>query len=691
MGSCLVLDELTVYPLRAPTSPRHEQAARLGVARLLLAAAGVLVLAVSLLAAAALLTSKSPALTSDESLYYAEAINIANGRGAAYTTGAAVVHRPVLFPALLAAQGKVAGHDLADAYWLPRLLALLAAIVAAALTGRLFGTAQGIVALALVSANAYLNTMGNSLYVDTGESLFLLCAALLLVPSIRGPSIAASAAAGLATAAAFWTKESAVLWLPLPFVLIAVIRREVESRDLAALAAYTLSAGIPIAAWWAWVYHVNHSVFLMGAGGLPAVWLVVATPVAVSAVLLLAAARLAGSVELRRVRRAAAAVFIVAWTLIWMWGLERHSWPYPHNYWIGVPQYLWRVGPNVQPYYLLFPAWAWVAWRASRGSDGARLLAAAALVHLPLFLFSAQRFLALRDSLPLVYLSLVALSLAIVDGLRWAAKYIVDEPLAAPLGLLGAAMVAGAVSLPQLATYRGANVAGDSAAVSQENWNNPLAQRTAAWIADNVPPGTPVMTSRLYYSSIFTLTDGRYPVSQLPTLRVQFLGERLQPMSTQFRWEDDQLARYGHGSWIYLRQYPQKGYLIGLTGQDVEDDLRARHIEYLVITGEDAGYSSFTYLDFFLESPGLQLVHIDQPDAGNAAYVFRVRDPNAVAHSVPLTMSQLTATALKRELGSAYDAALAGLAPSLRISPEGGVPAAAESELAARATVKRSR
>ncbi len=651
-------------------------------ARLPLLAATAVAAIVCCSAIFALLISKPGPLTSDESLYFAEAQNIANGHGATYTTGEAIVHRPFGFPAMLAAEMKLTGErDAGDAYWLPRFIAIATAVALGAVCWRLFDAPTGVAAGVLALSARYLNTLGNSLYVDTAETLCLLLSVLAVARVMRRPSVACNAAAGAAIAAAFWMKESALLWLPLPVVILAFVPRPIERGDARGMATYVLTAGVPIGAWWLWVAHANGRVFLSSSGDERIAWAIFAAPIVMAAVLFTAAEAMPSAIDSRRVRRIAGTVFVAAWFGFWLRGLEAHSWPGAHNYFATVPQYIWHVGPNVQPFYFVLPAWGWAAWRAWRGSNALRLICIAALLHLAFFVFAANRDLALRDSTPIVYLSFAALAVAMVDAARAVAERLRMKDARA----FGVAIVAGAVALvalPQIAVYTSVNAAFDATEVRQDAWDNPLARRTAAWVDANVPAGTPIMSSRLYYSSIYTLDDGRYPVHQLPTLRVQFEGTKLVPMSTQFRWEDDRLAEYGKGQWLYLRRYPDKGYDVGMTQDDLIRDLRTRNIGYVVVSGEDAGFSSLTYLDYFLETPGLRLVHADVVDEMNAAFVFAVDRDALAPRDFPVTISANTEAALHPELGAKYDAASAGLAPAVRVSPESGMPDAARWEIA---------
>ena len=663
-----------------------QQSLRLGRLRVSITPVAVRTTALTLLvvlgaaSALALLSSGRPAISSDESLYLSEALSIASGRGAVYTTGAPIVHRAFLFPALIAGEVKLAGADSAAVYWLPRIAALAAALVLGVFVGRMAGAIAGAAASALAMASAQVDRLGNSLYVDVTESLFVLLALLALAEVRRRPSLRAYGAGGLLLAAAFWTKESALLLTPLPVVLLAFAGRGVTRRDTAGLACYALALGAPLGAWWLWVAHYAGSTYLAGGIGTMPAYLLAAAPIVAAAALLAGAARMRRPIDARLPRRMAGVAFIVSWNVVWLWGLETHSWPYAHDYVATVPRYLWDVGPAVQPFFLLGPAWLYAGWRALRGGEAHAVIVLPALLFLPFFVFTANRSLDLRDSLPLVYLSFGAIAIAVTDGTRWVAVRLVRTEPATWAAALSAAAIALAV-VPQVVRNYGtglnpADVSGGS------DWNGGVARGTAAWIDSHVPPGETIMSSRLYYSSIFTLTGAKYPVVQLPTLRVQFDGTTLRAVSTQFRWEDDQLWRYGRGSWLYLRRYPVKGYLVGVTQDDILSDLQRRHVSYLVVTGEDAGFSSFTYLDYFLNAPGMRLVQTETDGHGDAAYIFAIDPSRLAARPFPLTMSLDTEAALRRDLGGNFERAVGALAPSLRVSGETGLPAAATAALA---------
>src|SRR3990170_6562014 len=113
-----------------------------------------------------LFISRPAALTSDESLYLAEGLNIAQGKGLTYPWGDLINHRGPLLPAVLAADFKVLGTSLGSAYLVPKVVALVNALLLFLLGRRLFGPLAGGIAAVLAAGSSYLNGAATTLYVD---------------------------------------------------------------------------------------------------------------------------------------------------------------------------------------------------------------------------------------------------------------------------------------------------------------------------------------------------------------------------------------------------------------------------------------------------------------------------------------------------------------------------------------------
>jgi hypothetical protein len=174
------------------------------------------------------------------------------------------------------------------------------------------------------------------------------------------------------------------------------------------------------------------------------------------------------------------------------------------------------------------------------------------------------------------------------------------------------------------------------------------------------------MSGRLYSSHLYFLTDGRYPWWQLPTVRVDIEGSppALERASTLFRWEDHSMPEGSGQPWLYLRRYPSKGYYVALSELDLLTELREHKIGFLVLTGDDAGFSSLSLLPYFKEHPAFREVQAFVSNGSNQVHIFRVDADRLGIIQPPARVSRATADALQQELGAEEAGRLlAGLSP----------------------------
>jgi 4-amino-4-deoxy-L-arabinose transferase-like glycosyltransferase len=615
------------------------------------------------LAAPLLIHAKPALLNADESLYLSEALNIAEGKGLTYTSGENIHHRPPLFPALLATDFKLLGTSEGNAYWVSKFAAVAAAVLVYLLGRELFGFWTGAAAAALTVASSYLSSLSTTLYLDTTETVFLLLSILLMMRALNRPTVRAFAWSGAALGAAFLAKETALLWLPLPF-LGWLTWREHRSKEvgLGAL-AFAASFALVTAWWFVWVFVTTGKVFLLEKLGRGEVLLVgIAGLAALCAVVALLAGMRTQWLE-RRLAHAATGRWpatvratlpvlgllgLVIWCLLFLVGIQDGRAALTHEYWRTVPDYVReRLAGNVDPFYVLLASWVIVAWKAVRGSRGDGILLFALLLFSPVFLSVANSNLQVRQLAPAVYLSYLALGRAIgllLDEIRSLAA----EPSSAirvlAYGMVaGLAIIGGTFVFTQQRSFLDANADIDSQRVGLDNWDNPLVQSTARWISENVPVGSHIMSSHLFHSQVYFLTGARYPIYQLPTVEVRInpaASQPLQPVSTLFRFEDNRLRPpQDEERWLYLEWVPVHNYWVALSEIDLLNDLRERNIQYLVITGDDHVYSSLIYVDYFLRNPAFTLLHSeDSPDGLIRLLVFKVDQSKLVPTNDHLTM-----------------------------------------------------
>ena len=88
------------------------------------------------------------------------------------------------------------------------------------------------------------------------------------------------------------------------------------------------------------------------------------------------------------------------------------------------------------------------------------------------------------------------------------------------------------------------------------------------------------------------------------------------------------------------------------------EQLRTHNIGYLVLTSEDAGFSSLSYLDYLLANPGFTLLHVEEADDLNRVYFFRVDRDRLQQLRPAVTMDQTTLAGLVTVRLSTFSGAL---------------------------------
>ncbi|HXH21051.1 MAG TPA: glycosyltransferase family 39 protein [Dehalococcoidia bacterium] len=582
-------------------------------------------------------------LTSDESLYAAEALNVHTGAGPTYTTGNPVTHRAPLYPALLAAAFEVGGRTLDAGTWVPRIAtvinAALAVLIARRLAGPIAGAATGVAA----ASSSYLNGLGVSLFLDQVQVSFVLASVLALAVANDRPRAGAYMLGGIALGLAVLTKESAIQLGPLPLVAFLLCGAPTNWRTC--LIAWSAGLAIASAGWWLWVYYHTGAIYLLGDpdADTTRMAMVAASAAVLALVLLLLRGQTWVVKPPRLAQRLAGWALVVVWGAAFIAGLEWQSWEHPPRYWSDVPAYFADVlVPAMPAAPVMGAALLWAAGRTLRGDTGASVVTAAWLLYLPFVLVAANRELSLRDAAPVLYLGLVALGCGAAWLMSWGADlgYAHRTPFFAAAG---AAVVS--LALVAIAAQGFGRVERAQATSFDGDWDNLIAADTAKWLKTNLAPGTTVMSTRVYHSHVYFLAGGRFPIHQLPTLLVTVdleADEPLRARSTLFRWEP--LATRARKDWLYLARYPGKGYYIGLAEEDLLAEVRAREVAYVVVNAPDVGFSSPSYLLYFDAHPAFRRVHQSSYGGVDISVIYEVDRTRLTPIEAPL---RVTAGALE--------------------------------------------
>ena len=612
-------------------------------------------------------------LTSDESLYLAESYSLAHGGGAAYPSGEPVAHRAPLYPLALAPSVAIGGPD--GAYVITKAIVILNALLVAAIAWRMGGATAGTVAGIAAGASAYLNGLGTTLYLDPLESMFALLAVAALAEAIRRPRVAWFAAAGACIGFSFLVKEAAVQWVPLPVVACLALPALRNRTGVRGAIAFLLAFAAVVAPWFAWVWAQTGGIFLVGhPGRAEAIGGSLMLPVALSVAVAAWRGMLAGPIrQATRVATPTAIAIGVVWGGAILYTLERNdAWNYPIAYWATVPRYLTSVAPNAQPYLLLVAALAWLAVRAVRGNDDARLLLAVASMFTPFAIFAANRSLQLRDALPIVYVAYLALGIATGDAARHVRRTMTPGQAFVPVALV--ALVAGAFVVYEVRSFTSANAEAASVDVRADSWDSSFVREIAASMDAHIPPGASVVTSRLYFSSLFIHTDGRYRIRQMPTVGVDIDGssERLLVRrSNLFRWEDREVRPAQPGdTWLWLKRFEEKNYWVGLGQEELLEYLRIHDVTFIVLTGEDVAFSSLQATSYLSGHPAFTLIDSERRSDADEFYLYALDRSKLEPRDHSTAISPEDADSLVRESGRSSDQIERALGAPLRITDE---------------------
>jgi 4-amino-4-deoxy-L-arabinose transferase-like glycosyltransferase len=556
-------------------------------------------------------------VTSDESLYLAEAVAIAGGR-IEYASGDPIVHRPPLFPATLAPVLLASGNSLTAARLVPALYA--AGVVVALFTlGRvLFGPTPAAVGALLAAVATYPSKLEVAFYVDTPATMWLFAAAAMLIRDRRnGGSVVGHAIGGVLLGIAFLTKETSALWLPLPLVLALAVPVGAQRMNALTLLAWGAGFAVIASPWLVWVWVHSGGMFKIDAA--------LAAAAIVGACALLGFAWCALSLPGRRLPSIARGVLglsvIVGWVTAGVIILEMRPEPHTSDYLYSVPDWTFSVlAPNLDPFWLILLAWGWLLVRAVRGDEPARIMALIAVFLVPVFVYVANRGWEPRQVLPLVYLSYLVLGAATVALVRhlghaWGAQA-QQALLIASVVLV--ALVAG-FARPVLYEHD----SGEPTFTEVLDWNSQSMHDIAAWLDSHVSDGSTVLASRLYHTQLFFESDGRFRIRQLPTVGVTVHEDGLRPFGTLFRYEDDRIDVTAERRWLYVQQYPGREYAIALAEEDLVRAIQQHRPSHVLIVGNDAGFSSTSYVGYFLNDRTFTLL---ESLTGHAvdAYLFRV-------------------------------------------------------------------
>ena len=187
---------------------------------------------------------------SDLLLYMSYAQNLALGNGYADFNGELTLRRGPGYPLMIQFAWWLLGNSTRSAFWVVRIFCIANPVLVYLLGKRLFNRRVGFAAGALMLTSFSLNFWSYR-HLDAIWPFFAYASVLVLYRAFELERFSFAIAAGLLSAAAFLVKESAVLFLPLPVVLVAVVAEFRTRKHLVLALACT---GFALGAIGPWLY-----------------------------------------------------------------------------------------------------------------------------------------------------------------------------------------------------------------------------------------------------------------------------------------------------------------------------------------------------------------------------------------------------------------------------------------------------
>ncbi len=590
--------------------------------------------------------------STDETEYMAIGWNIARGLGPVGITGRIEAHHhPPMFPLLLAAIFRLTQLSVENALLIPKLFTcfnvLLVYLLGCQFSDRKAGLAGAIVA----SSSLYVHGFAARILLDSVQATFMLLSLTILILALEKQKQALFALSGVALGLGFLVKETALVWLPLP---LTVALLDGNRRGLLGSLAYWVGFGLTVIWWWIYYFAERGQIFLAQRfhGGFNSM----ALPLAVLALLLIIA-----SVILRRAQWRAllhrlierlspelksylmpalglgtlVAVCIMLTVTLMPIGAPIHGFADVPDRILAMADYVKEriIVPGILPGYVLW-GWLLVACQASvrRRSSGRLLL----IPLLGLVLYSPLIFtmgapttgpFKARSLLTIIWLSYPVLGYLIVSVAEW----ITELSGALSRDLRWRSWVSKVTTVAVFIVLLWVRI-GNGIAFYESNsgrdYRNSAGELNYAildlgrWLNAHLPPGSRIMTTHMYRSSVYLVTRGRYPMHDQPAAIAGLSVVDAQARLVSSRHPD------GTSNLLYVHMNGLWGgrgqdYLT-VSADDLLADIREHQIDYLFAACRRGRIEFGELPPFFADHPAFEMVYRDEWQ-GSFLYVFKIQ------------------------------------------------------------------
>lgn len=563
----------------------------------------------------------------DATWYVANALNLHQGRGYVDADWTPVLNRGPVFPFLIATSFTLFGPSVLHAVWVVRAFFALSIVLVYLLGLRFYGKWPGFIAALLVLTSYQINRYASYVLVDVVLPFFILLFIYCLSWAFERKTLPWFLASGVVLGIAFLVKEMAIVFAPLPFLVMLVTAEHRHRRELL-LALVSLGGfGLVLLPWVIHVLQVSGDIsWLLGGAG-PKVLAALSGSGNGGGTPLVERLIRYGGWLVTYYRDTIAANFPLApfFLIAWVWTLVKGVIARKPGDKVVLLAFLsfspimlfqgkvgWRVGQSMFIVLLSYVALARTVWDLV--DDG--LPGVAAWAEKRGRTISVSRLKRIAGVILIGILLVAQLAQPEMIGFivnnsqtgRWALQLVTKVPgVEGALYRLGAQM-AGEMDKP------GSRVAGilESTEFRVRGWHNDTVREAGEWIEENIPPGAAMTCDWQWQRSIYFYASGVQPIYRIPT---------------EGSSDPDRIPTNPRVLFLWTREGPNiETRMETLIEENLLQQIEENDIQYVIVTWR----RNFMSL-YFDSHPGfVRVAEFGDDEADSKIEIYSVRDPHPI-------------------------------------------------------------
>ena len=193
------------------------------------------------------------------SWYLTQALNIYKGNGFVDASWSAVTMRGPVFPWMIAVFFRLFGVSIVSALSVVRLFFILNTLLIFFIGKKFYNERVGFMASFLMLTSFTINDLSTFILLDTIMPFFVILSIFFLYTAFEKQGYLFFILSGLAMGIAYMTKEMALTFFPLPFLIYIFIKKWRSRKNLIGVSLFFISLSAALFPWFFYIYKYSNS------------------------------------------------------------------------------------------------------------------------------------------------------------------------------------------------------------------------------------------------------------------------------------------------------------------------------------------------------------------------------------------------------------------------------------------------